>query len=152
MHLNKYEYTGISLILLHKTKGDYYRYVIEFKAYLKEEDFIKYLEEAGNSYLKAFDISNNDDIYLKDSTTIALVVNYCIFLRTTSNQQELAVDKAHNYYDKVSKLDYDKTDLSFTQNLEKLKENIERWEYEDSGIDANHKNMSISRIVTPESN
>lgn len=148
VHLSKYNYSGISLILLLKTKGDYYRYIIESKAYSKEKDCMKCLEEAGKSYLKAFEISNGSDILLQHSVTIALVVNYCIFLRTTSNQQELAADKAHDYYDKVSKLNYDKNDISFTKYLNRLKENIDRWDHEDSGIDANHKNLSISRIVT----
>ena len=109
-----------------KMKGDYYRYLCEFKALNENKN---YLDESEKNYKNAIELSQN--ISWVNGTKLGLYLNYSVFFYEIKKDAKKAIQiakeaikSAKKYSDKI-KEEEDK-DAEITVQI--LKENINYWE------------------------
>ena len=109
-----------------KMKGDYYRYLCEFKALNENKN---YLEESEKNYKNAIELSQN--ISWIGTIKLGLYLNYSVFIYEIKKDTKKAIQiakeaikSAKKYSDKI-KEEEDK-DAEITVQI--LKENINYWE------------------------
>lgn len=124
-----------------KSKGDYYRYLIESTPL--DNDLSKYLEEAKKSYGKAEEMCFDSDIPL--ICRIGLVINYTLFLRDICEDYDIALKKAKKYYEALKKTNCVE-DNSVTSYFKILENNITKWERERLGIERERLYKSVAQI------
>lgn len=141
--INEIDYDKNSSLVLYKTCGDYYRYIVETLPY--DPEIGTYREGALECYSKAEDICNeNESIDILDK--IVFYVNYTIFLRGITVESANAVFKAKSFFRKLETMEIDNNNLKIQKYKRILKENIDIWDHEDTGIDSSRKTESCSRI------
>ena len=109
-----------------KMKGDYYRYLCEFKALNENKN---YLEESEKNYKNAIDLSQN--ISWIGTIKLGLYLNYSVFIyeikKDTKKAIQIAkeaVKSAKKYSDKIK----EEEDKDAEITIQVLKENINYWE------------------------
>jgi 14-3-3 protein epsilon len=117
-----------SKIFFLKMKGDYYRYLCEFKSLSENKN---YVEESEKNYKMAVELSQN--ISWINPVKLGLYLNYSVFFyeikKDTKKAKQMAKDtikSAKKYSDKL-KEEHDK-DAEMT--IQTLKDNINYWEEE----------------------
>ena len=109
-----------------KMKGDYYRYLCEFKALNENKN---YLEESEKNYKNAIELSQN--ISWIGTIKLGLYLNYSVFIyeikKDTKKAIQIAkeaVKSAKKYSDKIK----EEEDKDAEITIQVLKENINYWE------------------------
>ena len=109
-----------------KMKGDYYRYLCEFKALNENKN---YLEESEKNYKNAIELSQN--ISWVSGAKLGLYLNYSVFFyeikKDTKKAIQIAkeaVKSAKKYSDKIK----EEEDKDAEITIQVLKENINYWE------------------------
>ena len=107
-------------------KGDYYRYLCEFKALNENKN---YLEESEKNYKNAIELSQN--ISWIGTIKLGLYLNYSVFIyeikKDTKKAIQIAkeaVKSAKKYSDKIK----EEEDKDAEITIQVLKENINYWE------------------------
>ena len=115
-----------SKIFYLKMKGDYYRYLCEFKALNENKN---YLEESEKNYKNAIELSQN--ISWIGTIKLGLYLNYSVFIyeikKDTKKAIQIAkeaVKSAKKYSDKIK----EEEDKDAEITIQVLKENINYWE------------------------
>ena len=109
-----------------KMKGDYYRYLCEFKALNENKN---YLEESEKNYKNAIELSQN--ISWIGTIKLGLYLNYSVFIyeikKDTKKAIQIAkeaVKSAKKYSDKIK----EEEDKDAEITIQVMKENINYWE------------------------
>ena len=117
-----------SKIFFLKMKGDYYRYLSEFKSLSENKNFI---EESEKNYKMAVELSQN--IPWINPVKLGLYLNYSVFYfeikKDTKKAIQItkeAIKSAKKYSDKLKEED----DKDAEMSIQKMKENIIYWEEE----------------------
>lgn len=141
-------YPSIEYLILVTTKGDFTRYLCEIASNDRKRE--KYLISANKTYKLAENICvKNFNVLDRKHTSvvIALIANYSFFLHDYYNQQELAIEKAVNYYNRFIDTD-DVKDLLVYPLLSILKNNIKEWKQTEISLQNNiHKIDSLGCIT-----
>ena len=111
-----------------KMKGDYYRYLCEFKALTENKN---YADESEKNYKNAIELSQN--ISWINPIKLGLYLNYSVFFYETKKDHKKAIQiakeavkSAKKYSDKLK----EEEDKDAEITIQTLKENINYWEEE----------------------
>ena len=118
-----------SKIFYLRMKGDYYRYLCEFKSLSENKN---YIEESEKNYKMAVDLSQN--VLSINPIKLGLYLNYSVFYYEIKKDKKKAIQIAKEavkntkkYSDKLKKEEDDK---DAEMSIQKMKENIIYWEEE----------------------
>jgi 14-3-3 protein epsilon len=118
-----------SKIFYLRMKGDYYRYLCEFKSLSENKN---YIEESEKNYKMAVDLSQN--VLSINPIKLGLYLNYSVFYYEIKKDKKKAIQIAKEavkntkkYSDKLKKEEDKDTEMS----IQALKKNINNWEDEE---------------------